>query len=836
MRCAVGGTPAESTLAVSMEIAHRSRTVLSAFGHFLQVQFLRELDPSCRAATDSVSPVQSGMPLAQFLGLHGPCGAIQEAGKRSSLAHLQMPCSDRRHIATKIGQQTMCGASWCFPRRVVLHVGPSATPVRRELNSHCAGSCASLGLVSARPHLKPLLLPIGASRIQQPTGKKMRAAFCKLTSKLSASSLEDLGLMELPSAHKKDMSVVRCGSFLPAAVDASREGLAKSSRGRAFQQPFRLPCLRLRCLKLAAQPQQEQQYCKLDCKPQLQLARRAGSLLPTRNCPTFQLDNSIRVPCGRAHGLRLVCVVSSRGQLQGTSLCALSAWDPQTLIRCEKRDSILQSSLVRTCQNFVTSLPAASSNSSVLECSKSQRSGQQVAAAECLLRCVIVEQDTACMVGAVHLGSGSSKFHAAFCNLDAATTSTSARGPMHAITALGHSLVSWPLRARGKDAASLHNSSQLCWDASSNGWQQMSAEGVLAVLMLWLRPPIFPASRLSRCKTALKCQDSNLQAISEPRCQVIRRVRITPSSVMRELPCYLAPRPRATCSSVLECDDDSALTTSELWRSKVPARADEHKTAVALCTMSAACSQIPLGRLTLPRPPAPPADLAQRSSSGAEMLPVCGVPCWGFACQQLASKNTWQCISIVVAPALQHAWPATCRDVRFWEFLCGAVPRKPALPLLFFGVAHPIRAGQAADILERRLALACRPGQQAGQNQPLRRRSPLGQLNAGEEDRHRGIVVSSASLLFQAPAIAGTSEASGSWHKLAQQQQRNQFAQAGTSWHNRLCGLKLAALQQAASHPAWDAGSRCSSGKPQLGWVVASGVKATLLAYTCTPQ
>ncbi|CAE8628501.1 unnamed protein product, partial [Polarella glacialis] len=479
MRCAVGGTPAESTLAVSMEIAHRSRTVLSAFGHFLQVQFLRELDPSCRAATDSVSPVQSGMPLAQFLGLHGPCGAIQEAGKRSSLAHLQMPCSDRRHIATKIGQQTMCGASWCFP-------------LRRELNSHCAGSCASLGLVSAR---KPLLLPIGASRIQQPTGKKMRAAFCKLTSKLSASSLEDLGLMELPSAHKKDMSVVRCGSFLPAAVDASREGLAKSSRGRAFQQPFRLPCLRLRCLKLAAQPQQEQQYCKLDCKPQLQLARRAGSLLPTRNCPTFQLDNSIRVPCGRAHGLRLVCVVSSRGQLQGTSLCALSAWDPQTLIRCEKRDSILQSSLVRTCQNFVTSLPAASSNSSVLECSKSQRSGQQVAAAECLLRCVIVEQDTACMVGAVHLGSGSSKFHAAFCNLDAATTSTSARGPMHAITALGHSLVSWPLRARGKDAASLHNSSQLCWDASSNGWQQMSAEGVLAVLVLWLRPPIFPASR-----------------------------------------------------------------------------------------------------------------------------------------------------------------------------------------------------------------------------------------------------------------------------------------------------------------------------------------------------
>ncbi|CAE8634893.1 unnamed protein product, partial [Polarella glacialis] len=255
----------------------------------------------------------------------------------------------------------------------------------------------------------------------------------------------------------------------------------------------------------------------------------------------------------------------------------------------------------------------------------------------------------------------------------------------------------------------------------------------------------------------------------------------------------------------------------------------------ALCTMSAACSQIPLGRLTLPRPPAPPADLAQRSSSGAEMLPVCGVPCWGFACQQLASKNTWQCISIVVAPALQHAWPATCRDVRFLEFLCGAVPRKPALPLLFFGVAHPIRAGQAADILERRLALACRPGQQAGQSQPLRRRSPLGQLNAGEEDRHRGIVVSSASLLFQAPAIAGTSEASASWHKLAQQQQRNQFAQAGTSWHNRLCGLKLAALQQAASHSAWDAGSRCSSGKPQLGWVVATGFRREGTAASCGP-
>ncbi|CAE8654508.1 unnamed protein product [Polarella glacialis] len=192
MRRAVGGTPAESTLAVSMEITHRSRTALFACGHFLQVQFLRELDPSCRAATDSVSLVQSGMPLAQFLGLHAPCDAIQEAEKRSSLAHLQMPCSDRRHIATKTGQQKMCGASWCFPRRVVLHFGPSATPVRRELSSHCAGSCASLGLVSARPHLKPLLLPIGASRIQQPTDKKMRAAFCKLTSKLSASSLEDL--------------------------------------------------------------------------------------------------------------------------------------------------------------------------------------------------------------------------------------------------------------------------------------------------------------------------------------------------------------------------------------------------------------------------------------------------------------------------------------------------------------------------------------------------------------------------------------------------------------------------------------------------------------------
>ncbi|CAE8713206.1 unnamed protein product, partial [Polarella glacialis] len=125
MRRAVGGTPAESTLAVSMEITHRSRTVLFACGHFLQVQFLRELDPSCRAATDSVSPVQSGMPLAQFLGLQAPCGAIQEAEKRSSLAHLQMPCSDRRHIATKTGQQKMCGASWCFPR--------NSSPSRAEL-------------------------------------------------------------------------------------------------------------------------------------------------------------------------------------------------------------------------------------------------------------------------------------------------------------------------------------------------------------------------------------------------------------------------------------------------------------------------------------------------------------------------------------------------------------------------------------------------------------------------------------------------------------------------------------------------------------------------------
>ncbi|CAE8637786.1 unnamed protein product [Polarella glacialis] len=562
--------------------------------------------------------------------------------------------------------------------------------------------------------------------------------------------------MELPSAHKKDMSVVRCGSFLPAAVDASREGLAKSSRFPAAISPFRLPCLRLRCLKLAAQPQQEQQQCKLDCKPQLQLARRAGSLLPTRNCPTFQLDNSIRVPCGRAHGLRLVGVVSSKGQLQGTSLCALSAWDPQTLIRCEKRDSILQSSPVRTCQNFVTSLPAASSNSSVLVCSKSQRSGLVPASfmlpsatwmrlQPVLARGVRCTQsqllDTRWSPGPCARGAKM---------LPRCTTPRSSAG-MQAATA-GSKCQQKECYRSPRSACALAPTSYL---------------------------PSFPASFL---REALKCQDSNLQAISEPRCQVIRRVRSTPSSVMRELPCYLAPRPRATFSSVLESDDDSALTTSELWRSKVPARADEQKTAVALCTMSAACSQIPLGRLTLPRPPAPPADLAQRSSSGAEMLPVCGVPCWGFACQQLASKNTWQCISIVVAPALQHAWPATCRDVRFLEFLCGAVPRKPALPLLFFGVAHPIRAGQAADILERRLALACRPGQQAGQSQPLRRRSPLGQLNAGEEDRHRGIVVSSASLLFQAPAIAGTSEASASWHKLAQQQQRNQFAQAGTKW------------------------------------------------------
>ncbi|CAE8615046.1 unnamed protein product [Polarella glacialis] len=415
---------------------------------------------------------------AQFLGLHAPRGTFQEANKRSSSsALLQSSWSNRRHISAQTGEQKMYGASCLLCRRVVLHFSPAATPVRRERSSHCTGSCASPGLVSAKPHLNLLLLPSGASSIQQRTDEKMRAALCKLTNKLSASSLEDLGLMELPSARKKDMSVVRCRSFLPAAVDASREGLAKSNRGRAFQQPFRLPCLRLRCLKLAAQQQQEQQECKLDFKPQLQLAKRAGSLLPTRNCPTFQLDNSIRVPCGRAHGLRLVCVVSSRGQLQGTFLCALSAsWDLQTLVRCEKRDSILQSSLFRTCQNFVTSLPAASSNSSVLACSNLQRSGHQSAAAECLLRCVTVEQDTACMVGAVHLGSGSSKFHAAFCNLDAATTSTSAKGPMHAITALGHSLVFWPLRARGK----LRDSSQLSWDAgSSNGRQPMSAEGVL---------------------------------------------------------------------------------------------------------------------------------------------------------------------------------------------------------------------------------------------------------------------------------------------------------------------------------------------------------------------
>ncbi|CAE8739751.1 unnamed protein product [Polarella glacialis] len=263
------------------------------------------------------------------------------------------------------------------------------------------------------------------------------------------------------------------------------------------------------------------------------------------------------------------------------------------------------------------------------------------------------------------------------------------------------------------------------------------------------------------------------------------------------------------------------------------------KSIKALCTMSAACSQIPLGRLTLLRPPAPPTDLAQRSSSGAEMLPVCGVPCLGFACQQLASKNTWQCISIVVAPALQHGWLATCRDVSL-DFLCGAAPKKPALPLFFCNISinnnNPVRAGQAADILERRLALTCCPWQQAGQSQPLRRQSPLDQLEtACEADRHRGIVVSSASLLFQAPAIACTSEASAGWHKLAQQQQqqRNQFAQAGTSWHNRLCGLKLAGLQRAASHSACDAGSRCSSGKPQLGWVVAIGFRREGTAASC---
>ncbi|CAE8651729.1 unnamed protein product [Polarella glacialis] len=209
-----------------------------------------------------------------------------------------------------------------------------------------------------------------------------------------------------------------------------------------------------------------------------------------------------------------------------------------------------------------------------------------------------------------------------------------------------------------------------------------------------------------------------------------------------------------------------------------------------------------------------------------------------------------------MAPALQHGWLATCRDVRL-DFLCGAAPKKPVLPLVFFSTSHPVRAGQAADISERRLALTCRPWQQAGQSQPLRRQSPLGQLCAGEEDRHRGIVVSSASLLFQAPAIAGTSEASASWHKLAQQQQRNQFAQAGTSWHSRLCGLKLAGLQQtqkqqlavcraaaaagrfvagrAASHSAWDAGSRLSSGKPQLGWVVAIGFRREGTAASCGP-
>ncbi|CAE8649582.1 unnamed protein product, partial [Polarella glacialis] len=298
MRRAVGGTPAESTLAVSMEITHRSRTVLFACGHFLQVQFLRELDPSCRAATDSVSLVRSGMPLAQFLGLHAPCDAIQEAEKIKSSTFadaLFRPTAHRNEdwAAENVWRVLGFSTPGCASFRPF---GNLATPVRRELSSHCAGSCASLGLVSAR---KPLLLPIGASSIQQPTDKK-------LTSKLSASSLE---------AHKK---------VWPNLAGAGLSSSHFVSHAFAFA----------------------------------------------------------------------AC----------TSLCALSAWDPQTLIRCEKRDSILQSSPVRTCQNFVTSLPAASSNSSVLVCSKSQRSGQQVAAAECLLRCVTVEQDTACMVGAVHLG------------------------------------------------------------------------------------------------------------------------------------------------------------------------------------------------------------------------------------------------------------------------------------------------------------------------------------------------------------------------------------------------------------------------------------------------
>ncbi|CAE8637785.1 unnamed protein product [Polarella glacialis] len=51
----------------------------------------------------------------------------------------------------------------------------------------------------------------------------------------------------------------------------------------------------------------------------------------------------------------------------------------------------------------------------------------------------------------------------------------------------------------------------------------------------------------------------------------------------------------------------------------------------------------------------------------------------------------------------------------------------------------------------------------------------------------------------------------------------------------QLCGLKMAALQQAASHSAWDAGSRCSSGKPQLGWVVATGFRREGTAASCGP-
>ncbi|CAE8725471.1 unnamed protein product, partial [Polarella glacialis] len=251
MRRAVAGTPAESTLAVSMEITHRSRTELSACGHFLQVQFLRELDPNRRASTGGFSPLQSGMPvgslqehqvaLAQFLGIHAHRGTFQEASKRSSSsALLQRPWSDRRHISTQTGQQRMYGASCCFCGRVVLHFSPAATSLRRELSSRCAGQ---QGLVSAKPHLKLLLLTTGASLPPSifSMEKKMRTALCKLTSKLSASSLEDLGLMELPSAPRKDMSVVRCRSFLPAAVDASREGLAKSSWGHFVSHAFAFP-------------------------------------------------------------------------------------------------------------------------------------------------------------------------------------------------------------------------------------------------------------------------------------------------------------------------------------------------------------------------------------------------------------------------------------------------------------------------------------------------------------------------------------------------------------------------------------------------------------------